>query len=176
MSIAAPALLALTAANTINSAITQKRQGDYEGQVADTNAALARQQGADAIARGNEAANRSQLGTRQLIGAQRSAIAANGVDVGSGTAADLQSDAAGIGALDALALKNNAAREAFGYSVDAMNQTSRGQMARAAGRNAMRSTLLTGAARAYDIGRSSYGGRSRGGGAVPSSDNPDWAD
>lgn len=151
------ALLALTAANTVNNAVSQKRQGDYEGQLADTNAALAQQQGADAIARGNEAANRSQLGTRQLIGAQRAALAGSGVDVGSGSAADLQADAAGMGALDALTLKNNAAREAYGYSVDAMNATARGQNARAASRNAVRSTLLTGAAQAYGQYRQAKG-------------------
>lgn len=171
------ALLALTAANTISSAVSQKRQGDFAARAADTNAGLADQQASDAIARGEQDVARSRLGTRQLIGSQRAAIAGNGVDVGSGTSVDLQSDAAGMGALDALTLRNNAAREAFGYKVDAMNSRNDATMTRDATSSAVRSTLLTGAANMYGIakGGGMFAGRKKAGGGGGSS-VPDWAD
>jgi hypothetical protein len=140
------ALLALTAANTIQSAVGQRRQGEYQAGVADLNAGLADQQAKDAIGRGAESEALSRQGTRQLIGAQRAALGASGVDLESGSALDLQKDAAGLGELDALHIRNNAAREARGYKIDALNYRSRAETARTTSRNGATSTLLTGAA------------------------------
>lgn len=69
----------------------------------------------DAIARGTEASHWAMSDTRRMIGSQRARLAAQGVDVNSGSALDVQADTMALGELDALTIKNNAAREAWGY-------------------------------------------------------------
>lgn len=71
----------------------------------------------DAEARGVETERRLRLRTRQVIGAQRAGLAAQGIDINSGTALDVQADAAYVGELDALTARNNAELEAYGFKV-----------------------------------------------------------
>jgi hypothetical protein len=54
---------------------------------------------------------------RGTIGAQRAGFAAGNIDVAFGSAADVQADAAYLGELDALTIRTNAAREAWGFQV-----------------------------------------------------------
>lgn len=157
------ALLALTAANSGMQYLSGRRaasgveaQANYEAGVLDLNAGSAEQQRADALARGREAENRSRADTRGLIGAQRAALGASGVDISSGSAAQVQADAAAQGELEALTLRNNARREAYGYQVEALNLRTRADLTRRAGHNqaagirdAAASTLLTGALQTY---------------------------
>lgn len=145
-------LLALSAVSTY--AATRK-QGEYESGQLDVNAGLADEQAADALTRGKEAAARTALDTKALIGSQRVALAGQGVDVNSGTAADLQSDSAQLGELDRLQIEHNAQREAYGYKVDAANSRAQGEQVRSASRNAARGTLLTAASQMYAMKPSS---------------------
>lgn len=184
---ATAALLALTAANTGTQVLAQRRaatgaeaQGNYEGAVADQNAGLADAQATDALARGAQAESRHRGGVRQLVGSQRAALAASGVDIGTGSAADVQADAASLGEFDALTIRNNARREAYGFQVDAANARARGAMARTAGRTTAASlrnqgwgTLLTGALETYGLGKGAgvwggAGGKPKGGGLIAS--------
>ena len=133
-----------------------RAQGDYASGVSDINAGLADAQAADATRRGAVNESRFRSGTKQLIGAQRAAAGSSGIDANSGSALDVQSDSARLGELDALTIRNNAAREAWGYSVQAANERTQGAMAKAAGENEASaknaeaySTLLTGAANIY---------------------------
>src|SRR5262245_53626432 len=130
-------LLALLAIGTGISAGTQvygaikgahaaKRQGELEQDTAndqarllEDNATLAEQQAQDAIARGAESEERFRQGVATIIGSQRAASAAANLDVNFGSALDIQHDAAYLGELDALTIRSNAAREAWGYRVDA---------------------------------------------------------
>lgn len=119
-------------------------QGDYTKQQSDWNASIANLQGADAVRRGQVQAEQSGTRTQQLIGTIRNQAGAQGVDVNTGTAKDLQEDAAGLGALDALTIRNNAYREAFGYQVKALSDTAAGNWGQLTGRNNANSTLLLG--------------------------------
>jgi len=87
----------------------------------DWNAQVADLQAEDAIARGADDESRLRGQVRGIIGAQRAAGAANKVDVGFGSTLDVQADAAFLGELDALQVRSNAQREAWGYKVDAEN-------------------------------------------------------
>jgi uncharacterized protein YcbX len=134
-------------------ASSARAQGEYSGAIADRNAGLADAQAADALSRGEQMVGRIRQGTRQLVGAQRAAMAAQGIDVNSGTPLDLQGDSNTLSAFDQLTAKNNAAREAWGFNVDAANQRAAGANARLAGENEGKaltaksySTLLTGSA------------------------------
>ena len=129
--------------------VQQRRQGKYEARQQDINASMADRQAADAIARGAEAAGRVKRDTKQLIGSQRVALAGQGIDIDTGTAGDLQDDAAHLGELDRLQVLHNAQREAFGFQVDAANSRAGAETTRTATRNAGRTTLLTAASQLY---------------------------
>jgi hypothetical protein len=91
---------------------SQAEQLDYNALVADL-------QSADAVARGADEEARFRSSVKGIIGSQRAGFAAQGVDVGSGSAVDVQADAAYLGELDALSIKSNAQREAWGFSTQA---------------------------------------------------------
>jgi hypothetical protein len=99
----------------------QKRAADKQAEITDYNAQVAELQATDAVDRGEDAANRYRTQVRGVIGTQRANIAAGNVDVSFGSAVDVQADAAFLGELDAMQLKTNAAREAWGYKVEASN-------------------------------------------------------
>lgn len=61
---------------------------------------------------GRERAQQIQVETAQLIGQQRAALAANGIALNQGTAVDLVTESAGLGAVDALTAIANSEREA----------------------------------------------------------------
>lgn len=157
----ATAALSLQAASVIGgassafqSAGAARRQGAYSAAIDTQNAGLADAQARDAVARGTIAEDRQRQQTAGLAGSQRATAAANGIDVGSGSAADITSDTARMGELDALTIRNNAAREAYGYQVSAANDRAAAINAQQAGNNQAGadraggySALLTGAGR-----------------------------
>lgn len=107
---------------------SQNNQAAYkaQAQVAQNNALIAGWQAQDALVRGDRAAQTSRSKTRQLKGTQRAALAANGVDLGEGSALNILTDTDYFGAVDAGTIKDNAAREAWvlrnqatGYSAEA---------------------------------------------------------
>lgn len=92
-----------------------------QAELLDYNAHVADLQAQDAVDRGTQEESRFRQGVKLMVGSQRTGIAASGVDVGYGSAVDVQADAAYLGELDALTLRTNAAREAWGYKVQAFN-------------------------------------------------------
>lgn len=150
--------IALSAYQTVSGFQSAQRQasaasaqGQYQKTIFDQNAKMADLQATDALQRGQLAEQRSRLETRQQIGSTRADLAAQGIDVGSGSAADVQASQAGVGELDALTIRNNAAREAYGYKVEALNASQQGRLAAFSGDQAASgyrvrgvSTLLTG--------------------------------
>lgn len=159
------AIIAVTAASTItkwkserDGAVGAERQGAYEKGMYDQNAKYAEQQAADAIQIGQETSYKQQAGVRSLVGSQRAALAAQGIEIDSGSALDVQLESIGLGEKDRLEILNNAAREAWGYKVQAQDYTNKGNLAFYAGktqaqslRNASWSTLLTGGAQIAGI-------------------------
>lgn len=111
----------------------QQRAAEKSGDLADFNAQVAELQAEDAITRGQEEEQRYRQKVRQTIGAQRVGFAASNIDVGFGSAVDVQADAAMLGELDALTIRGNAAREAWGFKMQAEDLHARGQLAREEG-------------------------------------------
>lgn len=101
-------------------AVGQYNAGQDAKSIADYNAQIALQQEQDALDRGKQDEEKFRQGVKGLIGSQRTGFAGQGVDVGQGSAADVQADAAFMGELDALTIRNNAARAARGYAQQAM--------------------------------------------------------
>lgn len=96
-----------------------KQEGEFNSGMLTGNAALKKQTAQETIFAGDTSADWQRVRTGQAIGSQRAALAANGIDVNSGSAAQLQDDTAMLGEMDALTISNNAAREAYGYRIQA---------------------------------------------------------
>lgn len=135
-------LLGLAAAGTATSAVGQVKAGNAAKATGDYNAAVAETQAKDAISRGRYDEQRFRQGVKVLIGSQRAGFAGQGVDVGVGSAVDVQADAAYLGELDALEIRNNAAREAWGYKVEAENYRRGGAQQQTASRFGAAGTVL----------------------------------
>lgn len=163
------AVAALTAVSSIGTLATSysqsqalKSQGAYERQTADTNSRLANIQADDAIERGEREATELKKQTKRLVGSQRAALAAQGLDLESGDALAIQEETKALGALDALQIKNNAWREAWGYKVQANDYKGRGQFAYLSAKNQANNTILTGGMQvAKDVAYGAYLSKSR---------------
>lgn len=154
------AVAALQAFTSYASAYSQsediKAQGVYQKSQDEFNSKVADFQGEDAIQRGDKAANQQRKITNETIGAQRASMANQGIDVNSGSAADIQSQTRVMGEQDALTIKNNAWREAWGYKMQALGYKSQGEYAGFAADSKSRNTLLTGGLQAVGYGAQAY--------------------
>ena len=130
---------------------------EYNAAVARNNQIIADRQAEDALKRGQVAEEEQRRRTRAMAGTQRAALAASGVQLDQGSPVDILSDTAQFGELDALTIRNNAEREAYGYRVQGMNFGAEAGLQQARAASAMPSaligagsTLLSGAASTYD--------------------------
>lgn len=143
-----PAVLALgaavvSAAGTAYGGLAANAQGKYEAKVAEQNAKLTAEQGRDAIERGRIEQQRLDREYSQTAGAQRAAMAANGVDLGFGSAAGVQQDTAMMRGEDRAALDRNIHNEVRGLDINAANYRSQAQASRMKGKNQMIGSFIS---------------------------------
>lgn len=138
------------------SAAGSIKQGKIDEETAQHNAQLASYQADDALSRGNvqEMQYRRQLA--QLIGKQRNEIGARNVEA-RGSALDLLEDSAQLGEEDALTIRNDAARQAWGYRNQASEASRFGEQSKLNANARAGSTLLTGAAQSYGQWKTAQG-------------------
>lgn len=117
---------------------------------AETQRRLSIAQANDALLRGTieEARYRRQIA--QIVGAQKASFGQRSVAV-EGTALDLLADTAQIGEEDALTIRNNAAREAWGYRNQASEASRWGANQKSNAYAQAGGTLLTAGAQAYGL-------------------------
>jgi hypothetical protein len=134
----------------------EKRRWEYQAAVSRNNQKVAEWNAQDAIDRGEIAEKQHRLKVSQIQGKQRSALAASGVEVDSGSSLDVLQDTEYFGEMDALTIRNNAQREAYKYKVNAQNQMAQSGLYSMQGRDALSaskmnatSTLVSGAAKGY---------------------------
>lgn len=157
----------IAAAGSIVSGVNQANQMRYSARVADANAAMDRAAAQDALDRGAKEEQRQYRKTAQLLGAQRAAMAANGLEVDFGSAAAIQTDTKTIGWEDAATIRENATREAKGYEISAANNNDKAVASRAGAKAAIiggvfdaGSTMLSGAAQSRRMKAGAGGGGS----------------
>lgn len=121
----------------IRASLATKRAAESQARLAEYNAGVSDLLAKDAIDRGEDEARLVGKQVEQVVGSQRATMAANGIDVGFGTAVDLQADTAWQGELDALQIRTNAMREAWGYQVEATDMRTRAAITRQEGANAV---------------------------------------
>ena len=145
---AAGAIAGVQLAGAGLNAYGQVQQGRAEQKAANMQADLLEMQARDAIERGEFEAAKRRRGTKRLLGGQRALMAAQGLDLSVGTPADLQTETETIGALDALMIKTNAAREAWGFRGQAAMTRYEGRIRRRAANLQAFNTMLGGGASA----------------------------
>lgn len=119
------------------STLASYQQGRYEAKVAEVNQRKESERAVDALQRGGTEAQRVARQHAAMIGAQRAAMAANGVDLSFGTAADFLADSASAAVDDQMAVRENARREAMGYDVNSANFGAQAKAARRAATGAL---------------------------------------
>ena len=108
------------------------------------NAAYLNRAANDARYRGVVDADTQRVQTQNLIGTQRAAMAGNGGVVGEGSNAIIEQDTAQYGELDAMIISNNAAREAYGYEVQASSNLSNAKTLKGNAKTGLMGSLLGG--------------------------------
>lgn len=112
---------AVSAASTVLSGLSQAEAASYGAQVARNNAKVAQQNEAHVAAASVAQTEQAGLRARSKLAGVRAGIAANNIDVNSGSAADVQTTQRMEGALDQATVANNAAVEAYGYRTQALD-------------------------------------------------------
>lgn len=131
----------------VMSFVSAQNQASAMEQVARNNQKMAEYQAQDAQRRGEEEAQAAQRRARGLLGTQRSMMAARGLDLTSGTPAELQMQTEMFGEQDVATSRLNAAREAWAVRADAANQSANARIqARAMRMSGAGSLLGAGAA------------------------------
>lgn len=160
------ALPFLEVGSAIFGAIGAVRQGDaaagaanYNAQEAANNAKIATQNADWAGAEGEAKVEQQQLKTRSEAGALKANEAAGGIDVNSGSPVDVRSSAAELGELNAITIRSDAARQAYGFQTESASDTGQSELDKSqasndktAGYINAASTLLAGAAKADEYG------------------------
>lgn len=149
---------AVSAYGMVSSGITNQRVAEYQAQVANNNAIIAKQNAEYATAAGNAKAQQQEMATRAAIGNQMAAQASSGLDVNSGSAVDVRSSTAALGTISELNIRNNAAREAYGFTQQGQDFTAEAGLDKAKGSAALTTgivggvgTLISGAGKTYDM-------------------------
>lgn len=148
-----------TSAGAFQESRAQRRVGEYESEIYETNRRLSEFQAEDILRRGELQAKEHKRKVRRLIGSQRAALAAQGqeLSLAESDALAIQEESAIMGALDVLEIKNNAWREAWGYRVQASQYEAQREFARLTAKQKARQTILTGGLNiAKDIATAAY--------------------
>lgn len=132
-------------------AATSRAMG-YKAQVAENNAKIAESNARSEIQAGETAAVNRGLRTRATVGQEKAVQGASGIDIGSGSAVDVRAGTAQTGMLDALTIRSNSAKQAYGQQVSAANDRTQaglykmqGEQAETAGALGAAGTLLSAA-------------------------------
>lgn len=158
------ALLATTLVTSAYQADTQRKQGQMNAQIAENNAQLAEADADATNALATREMEQQAWRTRIALGEQRVAIAANNVDPTLGTPAELLGETAMFGEVDQQTIRQNAARQAWGFNAQAQNARTEGQMAKWSGNAQATGTIL--GALGSAAGGMAGGGMSMGGGGT----------
>lgn len=127
--------LALQAAGAISGAVggfysakMTKNQLAFEADMSRINARIAELGARSAFEKGQKEVASLTLQAGQLKARQRASMAANGIDLGEGNAAEIQASTEIMKEIDKNTLEANAVRSAWGYKTEASNLQSAAMM------------------------------------------------
>lgn len=115
------------------SAAAQKAMLKGQAAIAETNARISEMGAQSALYQGQQQVGQLTMRAGQIKSGQRAAMAANGIDLGEGNAAEVQASTDIMKEIDANTLTANAVRSAWGYRTQATNFENEAIMKRAQG-------------------------------------------
>ena len=110
---------------------TEKMVLRYQAGMDDLNAKQAERDAQQELSKGNEQVAMTTMRAGMVKGSQRAAMAANGIDLGEGSAAEVLTSTDLMKENDVNNITANAVRAAWGHRVEATNHTNAGNMKRA---------------------------------------------
>ena len=135
-------ILATMALSGAMSAKGAYDQGQVAKQVGRNNQIMAEYAATDALRRGDEDANKVRQRGAQIKGAQRSSMAAKGLDLGVGTSAELIDQTDFFNETDQATARGNAQRQAWAARAGGANARAQGDAAAQQGNLSAFSTAL----------------------------------
>lgn len=123
---------AIGAAGTIVSGVSASNAQKYQAQVAENNAAIARQNAEYAMQAGHAETEKTSLKGAANLSNIKAGQAASGVDINSGSAVDVQASQRETNKLDSETTLNNAQLKAYGYRTQETGFKAEAQLNRAA--------------------------------------------
>ncbi len=120
-----------SAVGSYYSALNQKNNLKFQADLAEINARLAETSAQSILLQGQQQVGALTLSAGHLKGRQRASLAANGIDLGVGSAAEIQASTDIMKEIDANTLTANAVRSAWGVRTQATNYQNEAIAARA---------------------------------------------
>jgi len=147
------AMVIITALAAGATAVGQKQQADTTQDIARFNADTEKTKADEALKQGLADEEQQLAKTRQIRASQEAVMTAGNVDPNMGTAGQVLEQTTRYGTLDALTIRANAQRQAWGFMGQATGDLMQGDMQQRAGSIGAFSTVLGGASRSYGIYR-----------------------
>lgn len=130
------------AAGQLFSAHSSSQAAKYNAQIATQNSEQDLKYASQEAELGGIEASNSEQKTKAELGSIKANQGASGVTVGKGSFADIQGSIAEKGMLDAMTIRANAARAAYGYQVGAVNEQAQSRLDKKQAKNDMISGVI----------------------------------
>ena len=144
----------ISAASTMMGGVVGMMQANQQADIDRQNAILADENAEDALERSREEETRHRRQSAALFGEQIARMAANGLDVGSGSPLKALGDTKVLEEEDAGRIRESGRREAYTFSVEASNLRSRARSRKRGAIFGLGKSLITGASQ---FGRNAFG-------------------
>ena len=122
-----------------------RQQGRFQNKVAKFNARQQENEAVNTRNAGVKAENKQRRATAELIARQRAQLGAANIELGSGSAFQLQDDAATLGEVDALTIRDNFENRASALDSGSTLSLAKGANAESAGQQSFNISLLSAA-------------------------------
>lgn len=133
---------------SIANAQALRGQQQYANAATNINSEWSRIQQAQVLQNGSLAGSRARQGYQNLASTQRAAYAANGVNVNSGSAAQVQSETRALGEIERLQIQQAAYNQALGIQAENLAAIGQNRMRQIAVRQGINSSYINAAAQA----------------------------
>jgi hypothetical protein len=145
----------IMAVGTAYGMYAENKAAHYQAAVDVQNSKLADQEAKNANAQGSYAADQARIRGNLARGSQMAAFAANGVDMTTGSAADILGDTAMFTAQDERQARTNAALQSYGFQVQSLADKGAAAYSLYSGKSQEFGTFLQGAGMAAGYASSS---------------------
>lgn len=132
----------LSAFGALSSGQSQSSMYAYQSGVSQLKQKIDLQNRDYAYATGETEAQKYGMAARDRLGKIRAGIGASGIDIGSGSKAAVQEGQQTVTAIDNAQIRNNAARRAYGFEVEASSDAASAEMYSRASSDALKAGYL----------------------------------